>query len=258
MIDIHSHILPGIDDGAKTLDDTIEMLKIARNNGIKKIIATPHFYRGYYENKFEDICKLTEEISGKVKEQGLDIEIIFGQEIFLDNHTLDHYKEGIIKGINNTKYMLIEFPMQDMPKNALDTMYELRLQGIVPVVAHPERYSYIIEKPSVINNFIEEGCLFQINSGSIEGHFGKRVQKTSEILISHGICHFIGSDAHSVNRRSPKIKNALDIAGKLSNGMDKSVMENVELLLNNEEIKKKPEKIKEKKSIFDFLKRKVK
>lgn len=256
MIDIHSHVLPGIDDGAKSIDKTLEMLQIAEKNGIKKVVATPHFYRGYYENNYEDICKLIEEVNIKAKEIEIDVEIFPGQEVFLDNHTLELFKEGIIKGINGTKYMLIEFPMETLPKNALDIIYELRIQGIVPIIAHPERYKYIIEKPSLINEFIDEKCLFQINSGSIEGTFGSKVKKTAEILVSHGICDFIASDAHSTNVRCPKLKEALEISNNFNLDFKSKFITNTNKLLSNEEIKSIHEKIKKKKNIFLFFKRK--
>jgi protein-tyrosine phosphatase len=256
LIDIHSHILPAIDDGAKNIEKTLQMLQIASDDGIKKIVATPHFYRGYYENKYIDICKLVEEVNIKVKEKQISVEIFPGQEVFLDTHTLDLFREGIIKGINGTRYMLIEFPMDTMPKSALDIIYELRVLGMVPIIAHPERYRYIIEKPSLINNFIDENCLFQINSGSIQGIFGRSVQKTSEILITHGICNFIASDAHSTKTRVPKIKEALEIVADLNSALKVVLTENTDKLLRDEQIMLATEKIKEKKSIFSFLKSK--
>ncbi|MCH5138136.1 exopolysaccharide biosynthesis protein [Clostridiaceae bacterium UIB06] len=256
LIDIHSHILPAIDDGAKNIEKTLEMLQIASDNGIKKIVATPHFYRGYYENKYIDICKLVEEVNAKVKEKQINVEIFPGQEVFLDTHTLGLFKEGIIQGINGTRYMLIELPMDTMPKNALDIIYELRVLGIVPIIAHPERYVYIMEKPSLINNFIDENCLFQINSGSIQGIFGKSVQKTSEILLSHSVCSFIASDAHSTKTRVPKIEEALERTGNLNSTLKVSLIENMGKLLSDEQILSTAEKVKEKKSIFSFFKNK--
>lgn len=255
MIDIHSHILPGIDDGAKAVEDTIEMLRIASKNGIKKIAATSHFYPGFYENNYEDICKIVNEVQSKLEEVSIDVKIFPGQEVFLDRHTVELYNKGILKGINDTKYMLVELPMETMPKNALDIIYELRIKGIIPILAHPERYVYIMEKPLIINDFIEEHCLFQINSGSITGIFGKKVEKTSKNLIAQGICQFIASDAHSTGRRCPDIKEALDIASSLNKGIGEKVQENAEKLLNNENLNITMGKIQEKKSIFSFFKR---
>lgn len=255
MIDLHSHILPGIDDGAKEMAVTMNMLQIAVKDGIKKIAATPHFYTGYYENTYEDVYKLVKKINGIAKKKEIDIDVIPGQEVFLDKHTLEFYKQGVIRGIGETKYMLIELPMESMPKDALNIIYELRIEGVIPIVAHPERYDYIIEKPSRINDFIEEGCFFQINSGSISGIFGKRIQNTSRIFIQYGVCNFIASDAHSTGMRSPKMKETLERVKSLNHVLYENVVSNAEKLLNNFEIHSRAEKIKEKKTLFSFFNR---
>lgn len=255
MIDLHSHILPGIDDGAKEMAVTMEMLQIAVKDGTKRIVATPHFYTGYYENTYEDVYKLVKGINVKAKEKEIDIDVVSGQEIFLDKHTLEFYKQGTIRGIDETKYMLIELSMESMPKDALNIIYELRIEGVAPIIAHPERYNYIVEKPSRINEFIEEGCFFQINSGSISGMFGKRIQKISQMFIQHGVCDFIASDAHSNGMRSPKMKETLEQVESLNHVLYENVIDNAEKLLNNSEIYSRAEKIKEKKGLFSFFKR---
>lgn len=255
MIDIHSHILPGIDDGAKETDMTLNMLQIAIDSGTTKIVATPHYRTGYFENTYEAVKKAVDEVNAVIMDKAMNIQVVLGQEIFLDNHTMENYRKGIIGCIGNTEYMLIELSMDVLPKNAIDIIYELKLKGIRPIIAHPERYNYIIEKPSIINDFIEEGCLFQINGGSITGVFGKRVQKTSETLIGHGICNFIASDAHSTGRRCPEIKEAFKVLENLNNDLAKKTMDNGQAILDNKKIHLNAEKIKEKKSLFSFFKR---
>lgn len=254
MIDLHSHILPGIDDGAKNMEMTLDMLKIAAKDGTKKIVATPHFYRGYYLNSYDDIVNLAKEVNNTAKENNIDIEVYPGQEVFLDKKVIEDYKQGVIKGIGNSKYMLIELPMDRMPKETFDILYELRIQGIVSVIAHPERYSYIASQPSKINEFIKEGCLFQINSGSIKGIFGKKIQKTAETLIKHRACNFIASDAHSIGLRSPVIREALDTVKGIDTELYEDIISNSDKLLQNLSISLKAEKIKDKKGIFGFLK----
>lgn len=255
MIDIHSHVLPAIDDGSKEMDMTLKMLEIAIDRGTDKIVATPHYRTGYFENNYEDVKKIVDEVNAIVKSKAMSIQVVLGQEIFLDSHTLEMYKKGVIGCIGNTKYMLVELPMDSMAKNSLDIIYELKLKGVKPIIAHPERYSYIIERPSLINSFVEEGCLFQINAGSITGLFGKKVQKTSEILIEHRICNFIASDAHSIGRRCPGIKEGFEIVENLNKDLAKDVMNNPQILLDNGQIFLKSEKIKEKKKLFNFFKR---
>lgn len=258
MLDIHCHIVPNIDDGADSLETSLKMLKIAEEDNAKFIIATPHFWRGYYENAYLDVVKKVEYLNKKIVENKMDIKILPGQEIFLDNNTNKLYKEGIVNCLNGSKYMLIELPMMDMPKDALDNIYELRIKGITPILAHPERYKYIIEEPSNINKFIKEGCLIQINTGSIKGIFGKKIKKTAEILIKHGICSFIASDAHTLGNRCPGLLSSLEKVKGINKEVYYNFENNCNMLLENKNINSNFEQIKKDKSIFSlFFKKKM-
>jgi protein-tyrosine phosphatase len=254
MIDIHNHILPNIDDGADTIETSLEMLRIGQADGIKKIIATPHYGNGYFETPFQDVLKLVEDINMKAKENNIDIEILPGQEVFLNTHLLSSYKQGLISTLNNSKYMLIELPFDHMPKETFDIIYELRLLGITPIIAHPERYIYIIKKASTINQFIDEGCLFQLTSGSITGLFGKEVQRTAENLLRHRICHFIASDAHTINKRCPQIKKSFDKLRETAGEYVKILTNNVEKIMVNSYINHDLEKIRESKGFLEYFK----
>jgi len=254
MIDIHSHILPGIDDGSKDMEMSIKMLKLAEAKGTKTIVATPHYIRGIYENYYDEILTLHQELKLQAKTSGIDIEILLGQEVMLDKYSLKLCKEKKLRGINGTSYLLIEFPMDKLPKDALDLIYELRLLNIKPIIAHPERYEYIYETPTAINGFIEEECLFQINTGSLQGLFGKKVQNCAKLLIREGLVNFIASDAHSLNRRCPGLIEGFREAEAIDSQIEKKVSGNLELLLLDKDIEINMEKIKKKKSIFQFLK----
>lgn len=255
MIDIHCHVLPSIDDGAEDIETSLEMLRIAERDGIKKIIATPHFYRNYYEVPYEEVIKRTEELNKIAVEEGINVKIFPGQEVFLDKYTIQNYKEGIIGGLNNSKYMLLELPFDELPKYAVDTIYELKVLGVIPIIAHPERYEYVIKNPEVLNGLIEEGCLFQINAGSVKGIFGKKVQKTSKLLIENGVCDFLATDAHTIGRRCPELKWVItdmqvELEKKCKSFGDKSRM-----VLEDVGSKCKHKKIKVKKSIFNVFRR---
>lgn len=252
MIDIHSHILPFLDDGSKSLDMSKDMLNIAYNEGIKTIIATPHYYPNIYEPDIKDIEKSVEEINNISNSLNLNIKILKGQEVFLTRDLLDKYKEGNLLTLNDTKYMLIELPFDILKPYVLDIIYELRIRNIVPIIAHPERYSYIIKKPSIINDFIDEGCLFQINSHSIIGHFGKDIKNTAIKLIKNNICHFIASDAHSNEIRIPTLKKSFDIIQKYNDEIIKYLSKNEEILINNGSILQEVKKIKDNFSMFYF------
>ncbi|QAT40498.1 CpsB/CapC family capsule biosynthesis tyrosine phosphatase [Clostridium sp. JN-9] len=250
MLDIHSHIIPNIDDGSKNIDMSMEMIKIAADDGIDNIIATPHYCTGCYEKNYEYIEGYVEYLNKLAKEHELNIKILPGQEIFIDNYTLDYLKQGIIGSLNESKYMLVEFNMAEFDESIMDILYELRIIGIEPIIAHPERYIYIVENPLFINKFVEEQYHFQINSGSITGLFGKKVEKTAEILIQHGICSFVASDAHSNNRRVPKISEALNIVNQKNNASYEIILNNYKAFLNNGSLYFSGEKIKEKRKIF--------
>jgi protein-tyrosine phosphatase len=253
MMDIHCHILPGIDDGARDMETSLEMLRIAERDGINKIIATPHFYRNYYEVPYEEVIRKTMELNSTAEEHGINVKVIPGQEIFLDKYTLELYKRGIIGGLNNSRYMLLELPMDQIPTYALEIIYELKLLGVMPIIAHPERYLPVIKNPAVLNDFIEEECFFQINAGSIKGLFGRKIQSTAKRLVINGICDFVGSDAHSTNRRRPEIIEAVNIIKKYNTENGESFDRMCISIEKDVGVKCNRLKIKPRKSIISIL-----
>ena len=254
IVDIHSHIISGIDDGPKNMEMTLEMLKNAEKDGTKEIIATPHYLLEYGEAIISEVKVFVEEINSIVNKEGLNIKVYSGQEVYYTENILQNYMEGKIGTLNDSKYMLIEFPMRKFDDNICDTIYELQVRNITPIIAHPERYKPIIEKPIYINKFINEGYLFQMNTGSIEGKFGMDVKKTTETLLENGIYNFIGSDAHDTKNRNTGLSNAISLANKY-NKIEEIFEDSSKRILNNEHIDFLGEKIKEKKSIFSFLKK---
>lgn len=255
MIDIHSHILPKIDDGATDIATTIEMLKNAEKDGTLEIVATPHFCRGYGEAKFSEVKELVKGFNKVCKAEGIRINIHYGQEVYYSHNMIEDFKQGIIGTINDSRYMLFELPMGDkLEADVFETLYELQIMGIVPILAHPERYKFIVDKPSVINRFIDEGVLFQVNAGSIKGSFGEKIKKTAEILLDHGIYNFIGSDAHNIGKRCTGISDGIRLASERNKSYKYLFEESGEKLLRNEEIDFLGKKIKEKKSFLSFFK----
>ncbi|HCW53458.1 MAG TPA: capsular biosynthesis protein [Clostridium sp.] len=255
MIDIHSHILPGIDDGSKDIEMTIEMLKIAEKSGTKEIIATPHYLLEYGEAKINEVKEYVENLNLLLSEKGIDIKVYSGQEVYFTENIVNDYENRNIGTLNDSRYMLIEFDMRNYETSIFDYLYELQIKGIVPIIAHPERYRWFIKKPEIINRFISEGYLFQLNAGSIEGKFGNEVKKTAQIFLKNDIYDFVGSDAHNTNStRSTNISEAIKLMGK--ENMNKFNV-NSKKLINNAEIEFTG-KIIEKKSIswniFNFRK----
>ncbi|GAA0070287.1 exopolysaccharide biosynthesis protein [Clostridium sardiniense] len=250
MIDIHSHILPGIDDGPKKLEMSLDMIRKSHEEGTKNIVATPHFRRGCFETPYSEVKKVVKYFNDLVKDEGLDINIHYGQEVYYSDRIVEDLEEGLIGTINDGIYMLVEFPMRRIPSEAVDYMYELKLRGITPIIAHPERYLEVIKKPEIINPFIEEGCLFQLNAGSIRGFFGKDVKKTAETLIKNNVYSFIGSDAHNNSSRNTGIKEEYQEVFKKNKDLENIFLDNSNKLLDNEEIQFKGKMIKKKKGFF--------
>ena len=250
MVDMHSHIINEIDDGSKSIEMTINMLKKAEESGTTDIIATPHFMRGRFEVEYKDVIKRAEELKKIVKENNIHINIYVGQEVYYSKNLLEYYNDKIIGTINNTKYMLIELPMLEFDiDEVINTVYELQIRGIVPIIAHPERYKPFIKKPSMINKLINEGMLFQMNAGSISGDFGKDVKKTAAKYLEHNVYSFIGSDAHRDRGRDTDMSEALNI---LESYERKVFINNGKAMLQNEDVEFKGTAVKEKKFLGIF------
>ncbi|MEG0307424.1 MAG: CpsB/CapC family capsule biosynthesis tyrosine phosphatase [Clostridium sp.] len=256
LIDFHSHIIYGVDDGAKDEEMTVKMLKTAIENGTKRIVATPHFLKGNFTVNYGEINIRVEEIKELVNRNNLQIEVYCGQEVYYTNYILDMYKSGDIGTINNSRYMLIELPMGDFNiGKVIDNIYELQIKGIIPILAHPERYQKLIKKPELINMFVNEGFLAQLNIGSIMGNFGKAVRKTAEIFVNNRIYSVIGSDAHGVEERTTDIKLGILEIDKLQQGYMLDIHQAGENILNNEETNFLGQPIK-KKNVLSRLLRK--
>ena len=250
MVDMHSHIINEIDDDSKSIEMTINMLKKAEESGTTDIIATPHFMRGRFEVEYKDVIKRAEELKKIVKENNIHINIYVGQEVYYSKNLLEYYNDKIIGTINNTKYMLIELPMLEFDiDEVINTIYELQIRGIVPIIAHPERYKPFIKKPSMINKLINEGMLFQMNAGSISGDFGKDVKKTAAKYLEHNVYSFIGSDAHRDRGRDTDMSEALNI---LESYERKVFINNGKAMLQNEDVEFKGTAVKEKKFLGIF------
>jgi len=253
IVDIHSHIIPGIDDGSKNMEMTLEMIRNAEKEGTKEMVATPHYLLEYGEATIIDVKNHVKEINMLLENEKIDVKIYSGQEVYFTEKIIEDYLEGNIGTINDSRYMLIEFPMDKFDENTFDILYELQVRDIVPIIAHPERYKFFIEKPSLINEFINQGYLFQVNAGSIEGKFGQNVKKTTDLFLTNNIYNFIGSDAHNIKSRNTGLKNAMDLIEK---GMNKNIFQDSsEKILKNMDIKFLGERIKGKKSIFSFFKK---
>ncbi len=216
MIDIHTHILHSIDDGPQTIEESVELCKIAAADGIKKIVATPHTKEGVYEAKSDVILKRVDELNLKLKEISLDLKILPGAEVHINEEIADGIESGEILTINNgKKYLLLEFPFS-LEWSWIDKFVaNLKFAGIIPIIAHAERITKFQKKPGILEDLVRYGALVQITAQSLTGDFGSRERKCAEWLLKHKVVHFIASDVHSINGRPPILSRALEKAVKL-------------------------------------------
>ena len=214
MIDIHCHIVPNIDDGAKNLDEALEMSKIAYNEGIRKIINTSHYHPSFDYKKGKELLASVKDFNNILKLNNLDIEVLIGNELYYSEDIIEIIEQKEFYSLNNSRYLLIEFPPLNFPKNILDIIYEIKIRGYIPILAHVERYKRIQEDVNLIYECINEGALIQVNSSSIIGKNGKEIKNISEILLDNNMIHFIATDAHSSTRRRPMVMETYDYISK--------------------------------------------
>jgi protein-tyrosine phosphatase len=213
LIDIHCHILPGVDDGPSTKDESIAMARYALDQGIDTIIATPHALGGSFSNPPDKIIKSVAALQRRINSLGIPIEILPGCEV----HFCKGMASRIIKGeatflCKNRRYILVEFPFQSLSTGFFDEIQQLVLNGITPVIAHPERNSIIHHDIEILHRLLLMGCLFQVNSTSITGGFGDNVMACAHTLLELKMAHVIASDAHSPDHRPPDLIKAVKIA----------------------------------------------
>ena len=209
MIDIHIHILPGVDDGAQDYDDSIEMAEMALNSGITTIVATPHANQmGRYENYYTtEFSRRFYRLEDMLQSSRIALTVLEGQEIMASDDISDKIKDGKLIGLNHTQYYLIEFPFDARPEWISDRLIDVLSTGNTPVIAHVERYYCVQYDPSYVYDWIELGCITQMNKGSISGKFGKMIQQVCIPLLDYELIHCIASDAHSSVQRTPWLKD---------------------------------------------------
>ncbi len=254
MIDVHSHILPSVDDGAKTLADAIEMAKAAVAEGITTIIATPHHRNGTFENDKSSIMEHVYALNEALQYHRIPLSVLPGQEVRIYGEWLDGYRDGDILPLAETKYVLIELPSNHVPRYTEQLFFDIQLQGLVPIIAHPERNSELIEHPTKLYDLVKKGALTQLTAASVVGKFGKNIKKFSLQMIEANLAHLIASDAHNTTTRAFHLREAYDVIQKQFGSQAVYVFrENAELLVANETLyKDAPERIKKKKFLGIF------
>ncbi len=211
MYDIHNHLIYKFDDGPRTLDEVMEMLKIARDQGITRVFATSHFQELIPVELEEDYFQKLTELQDRLEQANLSVQVFSGAEIFFHHYiheTVKRSRVGTLAGLG--KYVLLEFPLFLMPSGVPETLFKLKMDGFIPIIAHPERYSSVMERPENVLEYLKYGALLQVNAGSLVGDFGRRVQRVAMWMMEHRLVHFLGSDAHNSTSRTFRMAEALD------------------------------------------------
>jgi protein-tyrosine phosphatase len=240
MIDLHCHILPGLDDGARTLEEALEMARVAERDGITTIVATPHFFRG--DAFAGDVASIEEKrrvLTEALGKSEIQVEVKPGAEVYISHNLIDEIKKG--KGslvINESSYMFVEFPSDHIFPGVKNLFFNLMSEGITPIITHPERNSAFKENPGLLFDLVEAGALAQANSGSFLGLYGGKSQEFVLRLLEWNLVYFIASDGHSPHSIPPKLSEAVREAEALI-GKERAsalVNENPQAVLEDKEI----------------------
>ncbi len=236
MIDLHTHLLPDWDDGAADRAEADQMIEAAREDGISKIVLTPHIFR--MTKHGNDGRGLKSRMRTFRKEsKGCEIEFFPGAEVHVHPDMIQHIKDLDLT-VNGSNFVFIEFPADHVPLGGTRLVYQMMLEGLIPIISHPERNTVLGRKPEILYELIKEGAVSQITSLSLTGGFGPDVKKTAERFLRLGLGHLIASDAHNATTRPPRLAEAVEAAAKIVGSAKSEAMVTAvpEAILENEPI----------------------
>jgi protein-tyrosine phosphatase len=242
MIDLHCHIIPGVDDGPKDLKKALTMAQLAVADGVKVMVATPHSLNGVYANPRRDILEKGKILKEAFFEHQIPLILFFGADIHIHAQLLNQLESGEILPVNDGKYILLEIPAQSVPRTVKEVLFQLRVRGYFPVLTHPERNLVVQKNPDLVGEWTEHGAVIQITAQSLTGGFGTRACECAGRLLERGWVDVIASDGHSAKRRPPVlsqgVRKAAEIVGK--EAALKMVTLHPELILRNLPLPEKP------------------
>ena len=238
MKDLHSHLLFGIDDGSKDISESISLLKEAEKQGITELMITPHYIEeSKYNCNKKKKKKRFDQLVQAVKDEGINIKLYLGNEVFINDNFIKLLKKKEITTLNNSKYILLEFPLGNMLYNTKDIIYELVVAGYVPVLAHPERYRIFQRHPDHIEEYLRMGVLLQGNYKSLFGKYGSQAKKTLIYFLKKHQITFLGSDCHHEKDFKLKIlKKKLKSLVKSANIVEDLLENNFNKVISNENL----------------------
>ncbi len=208
MIDLHCHLLPGIDDGAGDLEQSLEMARLSVADGVTVIACTPHIFPGVYNNSGPDIRCRIERLQSELDAAQIAIRLVSGGDVHVAPDLVSKLNCGEALSLNDSRYVLVEPPHHVLPPNIEGLFFNLLAAGYVPIVTHPERMSWIDREYDMLGRLVRSGAWMQITAGAVLGKFGSRAKGWSERMLREGLVHIIASDAHDAVRRPPLMKEA--------------------------------------------------
>ena len=236
MIDMHSHIIPSIDDGSSSVQETFNMIKEAKKSGFTDIICTSHFLLDYYEPAPQEIIFWKDKLQQVLEYKNVDVNLHSGMEIYISNKLEQLIKENKVLTLDESRYMLIELPLSTSINYLDHILFALQSLSIKPIIAHPERYKCVQDDPGLVQEYIDKGALIQCNYGSILELYGKKAKQTIKILLKENQVDFLGSDCHTENTIYPIIPHAIKKIKKIigNEAFYKISTENPKKVLNNQ------------------------
>lgn len=236
MIDLHCHLLPGVDDGSANLDISLRLASEAFKNGVTHALLTPHHMNGVFMNHRADVIRMTSEFQEQLNQHNINLTVFPGQEVRINGDLLTALDQNdILFADENGQYLMLEFPDDDVPAYTNDMIYQLQQRGIIPVIVHPERNTKIMRHPELIYDLLQKGCLSQITASSYVGTFGEKVELFSRQLIEAGQGYILASDAHDLPGRKYEMREAFDkLKMEFGNELAEEFEENAKSIINGD------------------------
>lgn len=214
MIDLHCHILPGIDDGAPDISVSLEMARASVADGVKMLACTPHILPGLYHNTGPQIRVAVAQLQSALDADGIDLKLITGADAHIVPDFAGHLKSGHLLSLADTRYVLVELPHHVAPARLEDCFFQIALAGYVPILTHPERCTWIKQHYETLRKLVQTGVWMQITAGSLTGAFGGQARYWGERMLDEGLVHILATDAHDTRRRPPNLSRGRDLAAK--------------------------------------------
>ncbi len=253
MIDLHCHILPGIDDGSNNMAQSIQMAREAEKAGFSIICCTPHYLDNRYIVPRDEVSTLITDLQNELVRENINIQLAIGNELYITEYVDELLNNKLISTLNDSKYLLMELPMNYPVTILEDIIFKIQNFNLVPILAHPERYSYVQKDPNFLIDLINRGVLFQGNYASLIGKYGNEAQKTLKILLQHDMIHFLSSDTHRDNSIFTQFDSIFNELNKIISPsmIDKLTNINPKKVIDNEDVfAQEPKEYKKKKFLF--------